>query len=105
MDLNRQEFSCKQECGSNCCGYVIIKSLALNNGEIDGKYLGLRDIEYKEIIINKDLKYIYFKIPIKCKWLKDNKCINYENRPLACKVNASGKFDNPFRIKDCPYDK
>lgn len=96
-----KEFSCKQECGSNCCSFVVVDSLFLNDNNVDHDYADLHGIEFKEVLLENGLKHVYFKIPLKCDWLNGNKCVNYENRPNICRVNNAG--DHPFKVENCPY--
>ena len=84
------EFSCNNECGVNCCDHVVVK---IDDVNVDMKYVELHSMEYKDG---------FLKIPIHCKNLKMNKCIDYENRPLVCRTNG-GKNGTPFDIKECPY--
>jgi len=98
-------FECKQECQSNCCEFVVLNCITATNDNIDKQYLDLRNIEFSEKKLNEQIKQVYFKIPITCKWLKENKCINYKDRPLACKLNGGGSLDSPFKINNCPYNQ
>lgn len=95
-----KEFSCKNECGSNCCDFTIIDKIVLLNHNVDIEYLELHNIEVKEIIFG-NFKKIFFKIPLKCKWFKNGKCFNYKNRPFSCKVGHGN--NEPFKIEGCGY--
>ena len=87
-----KEFQCKQECESNCCSFTVVKLKMKWNEKVDMEYLQLHELEFRDG---------FLKIPIKCKWLKNNKCINYENRPYVCKVSDGSA--GPFKIEGCPY--
>jgi Fe-S-cluster containining protein len=93
-------FSCNVECNSNCCSFTILRSFHAIDEKIDKKYFDLHKIEFKQEIKDK-VKIVYFKIPIKCKWFKNNKCVDYENRPYSCKVGHGN--NKPFQIEGCTY--
>jgi len=98
------EFSCNNECdNAECCRFFIVETLAPLDYKIDNKFCELHEIEVIEKQISTVIKMVYFKIPIECKWLKDNKCSDYENRPEACKLHGGGTTDNPFKIAKCPF--
>ena len=44
-----------------------------------------RWVEYHGLKVVTRLGYEYAVVPIKCKMLKNNKCMVYENRPKMCK--------------------
>lgn len=98
-----KEFSCRQECDGNCCEFVVINTLTTADDIMDKQYFDLRNIEFTEEKLNDKLNRVIFKIPIVCKWLIGNKCKNYNDRPLTCRILGGGVEGRPYSISGCPY--
>lgn len=72
------------ECGGECCKKI---TFVLEDPETDDDIEDLKWYLYHETIklYIDDEDDIIAEVPVKCKMLKDGKCIIYEKRPPVCR--------------------
>jgi len=70
-----EEISC-ENCNAACCRYIELDVKGLTNDR--RKWLAFHNIFYDDV----SQKLI---IPLKCLYLKNNKCLIYDKRPNVCR--------------------
>jgi len=73
------EYKCKKQCGK-CCTEIY---LPMNSNVKDDEREWINGHELCEIV-EKDGR-LHLRIETKCKYLKNNKCSRYDNRPKICR--------------------